>query len=125
MFVAPRTEEGWLEQIRAAMCNKKTAAADSRAYRLRRLRQQRTLLAVQRESPAPPAPAAWPETPEQRGQVRRWRRQRQFVLLVAEDPTSGELLGTAALTLAQPEAVLPAPFPTNKPLRVYCRWVGG
>lgn len=36
-----------------------------------------------------------------RQQIVRWRRQRAFAVLVAEDRLSGELLGSAAISLAQ------------------------
>ena len=51
--------------------------------------------------------------------MERWRRQRFFVVLVAEDWANGQVLGSAAVSLAQPEAALPPPFPTSKPRRVY------
>lgn len=56
-----------------------------------------------------------------RQQLQRWRRQRAFVILVAEDRLTGEVLGSAAVSLAQPEAALPPPFPTVKPRRAYVR----
>lgn len=36
-----------------------------------------------------------------RQQLARWRRQRAFAVLVAEDRSSGELLGSAAVSMAQ------------------------
>lgn len=64
-----------------------------------------------------PLPPIFP--PACRQQVQQWRRRRSFVVLVAEDRASGELLGSATVSLAQPEAALPPPFPTSKPRRVY------
>ncbi len=51
--------------------------------------------------PSPPCPAAPRCYAPSRLQVERWRRQRSFVVLVAEDPSSGALLGSAAVSLAQ------------------------
>ena len=123
----PRTLDGWRRQVDSALRGKARAAAEARAYRCRRMLQQRSLVAAAAAGaaergeppPPPPRPGAWAETLEQRQQVVRWRRQRQFALLLAEDAASGALLGTAALTLATPEAALPPPFPSSKPRRAY------
>lgn len=53
-----------------------------------------------RQGPAPTAPAS-PTSAPCRQQVERWRRQRSFIVLVAEDCASGEVLGCAAISLAQ------------------------
>ncbi|KAK9835618.1 hypothetical protein WJX74_004302 [Apatococcus lobatus] len=47
----------------------------------------------------------------------RTGRSRRFMCLVAEE--SGGIVGTVTLTSATPEALLPAPFPTSKPQRMY------
>ena len=39
------------------------------------------------------------------------------MLLVAEEPCG--IVGTVTLTSATPEALLPAPFPTSRPQRMY------
>ena len=47
------------------------------------------------------------------------RRARQWVCLVAEDASSGELLGHASVQITKPEALLPSPFPTRAVDRFY------
>ncbi len=44
-----------------------------------------------------------------RQQAERWRRQRSFIVLVAEDCSSGEVLGCAAVSLAQVGRQCPRP----------------
>jgi len=57
--------------------------------------------------------------PPRRREAARWRRNRQFVCLVAEDAASGQLLGTATCSMLRPEALLPAPLPSGAPWRAY------
>ncbi|PRW44553.1 GCN5-related N-acetyltransferase [Chlorella sorokiniana] len=113
----PRSAADWQRQVETALISKHAAAEESRRQRLDR---QALILAAEaaRRSGRPPlmVPVL---TQADRQQVQRWRRQRSFVVLVAEDPSSGELLGSAAVSLAQPEAALPPPFPTTKPRRTY------
>lgn len=52
-----------------------------------------------------------------RRQLERWQRQRQFVVLLAEDAATGQLLGAVTVSLTRCEAALPPPLPTSKPLR--------
>ncbi|EFN55373.1 hypothetical protein CHLNCDRAFT_134424 [Chlorella variabilis] len=113
----PRTLDDWQEQVATALHAKQAAAEESRRRRIdRRTLLLRTELA--RRSGQPTA-ALRPPTLAERQQVQQWRRRRSFVVLVAEDRASGELLGSATVSLAQPEAALPPPFPTSKPRRVY------
>lgn len=54
-----------------------------------------------------------------RRQLDKWRRARQFCVLVAEDPVTGQLLGSATLSMLRPEAALPPPLPSAAPWRAY------
>ena len=47
------------------------------------------------------------------------RRKRCFYCNVVEEISSGNIVAISMLSLAFPEAILPAPFPTSKPLRAY------
>eukprot|EP00887_Chlorella_sp_A99_P004928 scaffold4.g4928.t1 len=118
LLTPPCTEDAWQKQIATALGGKQAAEAASREYRRRRRLQAVAAAAAAGEPPPPPG--GWGETPEQRTQVQRWRRQRHFLLFLAQDAASGEVVGTAALTLAQPEARLPPPFPSASPRRAYC-----
>jgi hypothetical protein len=71
-------------------------------------------------SMAAPVPQPHPSMRSRRRQLERWQRQRQFVVLLAEDTATGQLLGTATLSLTRCEAALPPPFPTSKLLRSGC-----
>jgi ribosomal protein S18 acetylase RimI-like enzyme len=71
---------------------------------------------------AAPVPRLCPLTRPCRRQLERWQRQRQFVVLLAEDIATGQLLGTATLSLTRCEAALPPPFPTSKLLRCSHLW---
>lgn len=51
-----------------------------------------------------------------RKQLQKARRARMFTLLLAHDQ-DGRLLGAVTLSMLRCEAVLPPPFPTNKPFR--------
>jgi ribosomal protein S18 acetylase RimI-like enzyme len=113
----PRTLAEWEAQVCRALDAKAAAAAASRQARLARCNALlRAQLALLRGEPSERVP---PLTPGERAQLAQWRRRRSFVVLVAEDRQSGELLGSATVSLAQPEAALPPPFPTSKPRRVY------
>ncbi|KAL4439267.1 hypothetical protein ABPG77_004169 [Micractinium sp. CCAP 211/92] len=103
----PRSQEEWQRQVALALQAKQDAAAASRQWRLERQSEEARR-------------GGWVYySPKERQQAERWRRQRSFIVLVAEDCSSGEVLGCAAVSLAQPEAALPPPFPTSKPRRVY------
>lgn len=54
-----------------------------------------------------------------RRQLLKWQRSRQFAALVAEDTASGQLLGCVSMSMMQPEALLPPPFPSHAQLRAY------
>lgn len=43
-----------------------------------------------------------------------------YACLLAVDAASGQVLGCVTASLTQPEAVLPPPFPSSAPLRLYC-----
>ncbi|KAL4428386.1 hypothetical protein ABPG75_002475 [Micractinium tetrahymenae] len=106
-FFPPRSQEEWQKQVVLALQAKQDAALASRQRRLQHRREAELR-------------GGWVHySPKDRQQAERWRRQRSFVVLVAEDCVSGEVLGCAAVSLAQPEAALPPPFPTSKPRRVY------
>lgn len=99
-----------------ALSRKLEASMDSRLARIsRRNVLLRTELARRNGQPSP-VPRL---SPADRQQMQLLRRRRSFVVLVAEDRCSGELLGSATVSLAQPEAALPPPFPTSAPRRVY------
>ncbi|KAI7842964.1 hypothetical protein COHA_003469 [Chlorella ohadii] len=113
----PRSAADWQRQVENALLSKHAAAEESRQQRLER---QALVAAAEAARRSGRPPVAVPVlTQADRLQVERWRRQRSFVVLVAEDPSSGALLGSAAVSLAQPEAALPPPFPTTKPRRTY------
>ncbi|KAL4858893.1 N-alpha-acetyltransferase [Chlorella vulgaris] len=112
----PRTLDEWEQQVATALSRKLEASMDSRLARIsRRNVLLRTELARRNGQPAPMPRLS----PADRQQMQLLRRRRSFVVLVAEDRCSGELLGSATVSLAQPEAALPPPFPTSAPRRVY------
>jgi ribosomal protein S18 acetylase RimI-like enzyme len=112
----PRTLDEWEQQVATALSRKLEASMDSRLARIsRRNVLLRTELARRNGQPSP-VPRL---SPADRQQMQLLRRRRSFVVLVAEDRCSGELLGSATVSLAQPEAALPPPFPTSAPRRVY------
>lgn len=56
----------------------------------------------------------------------RWEReakslwfQRQWICLVAEEYSTGKLIGCVTISMRQVESLLPPPFPSNAPRRLY------
>ncbi|GLI61862.1 hypothetical protein VaNZ11_004370, partial [Volvox africanus] len=127
---------------------KAQAQQEHREFRLRRYMQQlRAELATLRGEPARFVTQL---SPQDIRMVQRWRRSRQFMVLVAVEkkvqlsplssrtvasvasnsakgdtgtgaaaPQPGKVVGAATLSLMQPEALLPPPFPSGKPFRLY------
>ncbi|KAL3151350.1 hypothetical protein ABBQ38_013183 [Trebouxia sp. C0009 RCD-2024] len=105
-------------QLKRALHEKQQAARGAREATLRR--QSRKLRADIARLQGQPAPALPLEDRLQRVAVQSWRRKRQFMCLVAEQRSSKQLVASCILSLAAPDAFLPAPFPTTKPWRLYC-----
>ena len=59
-----------------------------------------------------------------RAQQQRLLRRRKCACLVAEDMADKTLVGCAFTSLVAPEALLPPPWPTTKPLRFYMSNLG-
>lgn len=107
----------WQQRIEAALEAKQLSAEEAR----RKRRHRAALIAAaelarRRGGAAAVVPVV---TQADRQQLERWRQRRSFVVLVAVERASGQVLGSAAVSLATPEAVLPPPWPTSKPRRVY------
>lgn len=110
------------KKLGAALSRKTEAAAASRADRLQRdaqlLRAQLAQLRGQ--------PARWPSAPtrSEARQLGRWRQARQAACLVAFAPAAAGRglmapVGTLMLSVTQPQALLPPPFPSSSPPRLY------
>ena len=52
-------------------------------------------------------------------QLRKLRRRRMCACFVARDGRGGPPIGCALASFLAPEAVLPPPWPTAKPIRMY------
>ncbi|MEW5302118.1 MAG: hypothetical protein WDW36_004928 [Sanguina aurantia] len=97
---------------------KSLAQVEHREYRLLRHTQaMRAQLAILRGEPH--ASFVTSEGPRDRSALRKWRRNRSYVTLLAEHVDTKQPAGCVTLCMAQPEALLPPPFPSNAPLRVY------
>ncbi|GIL64557.1 hypothetical protein Vafri_18451 [Volvox africanus] len=146
-YAAVITEDVQLKLVDALEI-KAQAQQEHREFRLRRYMQQlRAELAALRGEPARFVTQL---SPQDMRMVQRWRRSRQFMVLVAVEkeaqlstlssrtvasvasssakgdmgtdaaaPQRGKVVGGATLSLMQPEALLPAPFPSGKPFRLY------
>lgn len=59
-----------------------------------------------------------------RSQQEALQRRRKCACLVAEDVEQSSLVGCAFTSMVAPEALLPPPWPTTKPLRFYMSNLG-
>ncbi|GLC35451.1 hypothetical protein PLESTB_000205700 [Pleodorina starrii] len=136
-------EEDMQVKLTDALDAKAQAQRQHREYRLRLYMQQlRAELAAMRGEPARFVTQV---SPQDVRMIQRWRRSRQFMVLVAaeKEPSSspsspphasgpqgdrnggaaprdgGPVVACATLSLMQPEALLPPPFPSAKPFRCY------
>ncbi len=51
--------------------------------------------------------------------MQKWVRSRMFNCILALDSGSSEVLGSVNLSMMQPESLLPPPFPSAAPHRLY------
>lgn len=107
----------WQQRIEAALEAKQAASAAARRKRWDRAERIAAADAARRRGSAAVVVPVLTQTDRQ--QAERWRQLRSFVVLVACCRRSGAVLGSAAVSRAQPEAMLPPPWPTSKPKRVY------
>lgn len=107
-----------ISQLTKALSDKQQAGRGSREATLRQ--QSRKLRADIARLQGQPIPALPLEDRLQRVATQSWRRKRQFLCLVAEHRSSKQVVASCVLSLAAPDALLPAPFPTTKPWRLYC-----
>jgi ribosomal protein S18 acetylase RimI-like enzyme len=115
----PQTQSDWEAQLSKALKSKIEARREAR---LELLSQQAWLMKAQLlalELKRPLVPKSYPETAEMRANRSRWRRQRSFTCIIAEERSTRAVVAAAVLSLARPEAALPPPFPTFKPLKAY------
>ena len=128
--------EDWESKLVHAMTSKLEARREARIERLRsearRMRRELRLLRQGEEGDSGVGEVSPPQrvgrrasiedslpVPEASVEVKNRRKRRCFCCLVAEDQGTGEIVALSMLSLAQPEAILPPPFPTSKPLRAY------
>jgi len=105
--------KGVREKLQSALERKRQAALLHRELRLRRTTLQ-LQEALGRRRLLPRSVSL-----EDRRNERKWVRQRMFTCLVAECEETGEVVGTVSMSMMQPEALLPAPFPSTVPYRAY------
>lgn len=118
-FSDSRTLKEWQGDIEKAFSRKNRAEQACRQLRtLEKLQNAEALVKSIRKGLK--TPTAVSLTAEQKTRLAQWQRNRCFVCVVAEEAASGQLVGVAALTLSQPEAILPPPFPTSVMFRAYC-----
>ncbi|EFJ50117.1 hypothetical protein VOLCADRAFT_116963 [Volvox carteri f. nagariensis] len=126
-------EEDMQAKLVNALEAKAQAQREHREFRLRQYMQQlRAELAALRGEPARFVTQL---SPQDARMVQRWRRSRQFLILVAVErnpqpsPTASMVMASTAATrgttcgggvaVEVPEALLPPPFPSSKPFRLY------
>ncbi|DBB07237.1 hypothetical protein WJX77_002185 [Trebouxia sp. C0004] len=107
-----------ISQLTKALSDKQQAGRGSREATLRQ--QSRKLRADIAHLQGQPIPALPLEDRLQKVAMQSWRRKRQFLCLVVEHRSSKQVVASCVLSLAAPDALLPAPFPTTKPWRLYC-----
>lgn len=107
-----------VSQLKQALIDKRQAGRRSREATLRR--QSNKLRADIARLQGQPVPVLPMEDKLQRVAAQGLQRKRQFVCLVAEERSSRAVVASCVLSLAAPDALLPAPFPTTKPWRLYC-----
>ncbi|KAF5836785.1 acyl-CoA N-acyltransferase [Dunaliella salina] len=105
--------KGVREKLQSALERKRQASLLHRELRLRR-----TTLQLQ-EALGKRRLLSRSISLEDRRNERKWVRQRMFTCLVAECEETGEVVGTVSMSMMQPEALLPAPFPSTVPYRAY------
>jgi len=105
------------DELRRALDGKQRATVDMREWILfRRYTALKAEIAALKGSAELRLPQR--ESVLQQKQLQKARRARMFTLLLAHDQ-DGRLLGAVTLSMLRCEAVLPPPFPTNKPFRFY------
>jgi len=105
--------------LTASLQRKHQAANEARAYRMeRRTVLLRRELARLRGEPLPSFPTI---SVEMDRELRQLRWSRMFMNLITEDVSAAgqHVIGSVTLTVRRVEAVLPPPFPTNAPQRLY------
>lgn len=106
------------QQLKRALHDKQQAARSSREATLRQ--QSKKIRAEIARLQGQPVPALPLENRLEKVALRSWRRKRQFMCLAVEERSSRRVVASCILSLAAPDALLPAPFPTSKPWRLYC-----
>lgn len=120
---AQRTQRGWETQLKNAVDGKLEARREARLHALvaDAVHMSAELASLQRSTPTSLPPVA--STADETIQQRSWRMKRLFACFIAESyspsNTQKPIAGCIAISLARPEAALPAPFPTRAPLRCY------
>eukprot|EP00891_Asterochloris_glomerata_P009477 jgi/Astpho2/9477/fgenesh1_pg.00145_%23_72_t len=103
-------------QVQQALTQKRQAQQEARENRLRQ-RSQRMKAEIARLQGRPPA-IPFLESRLERAARRSWRRKRRYACLVADDKQLG-VVGSCSIALNSPEAALPPPWPTTRPLKLY------
>ncbi|GBF95577.1 hypothetical protein Rsub_08558 [Raphidocelis subcapitata] len=105
-----------VQKLLAALDSKAKAALECRTYR----RERDTAMLRAQIAALQGLPAVFPtDSPQSLRAQQRWRRCRQFTCLLAEDADTGRAAGCCFVSVSQPEAALPPPFPSAAPQRAY------